>query len=89
MIMLENWQYLTCMQGGYKMDTWRLSGYVWGHPEMNAGELIHTSTPVKLIGNFVKTASGRIYKLGKCAGDEKKQKQYIRDDIERKGSLHF
>lgn len=76
---LENWCYIVEFGCGY--DKWRL------HGDRN-GRAIFTSTPVEFdeVNGIVTTASGSKYRLGNCAGNEEKQKQYIRDDVNNGGT---
>lgn len=91
MINLENWAYRTLMGGGYKRDSWRLYGEVYGHPEREDGAGVYVSRPIDFDAEArtIKGLSGRLYKLGECAGNEEEQIQFILNDIERGKSLQF
>ena len=86
-VLLEDWHYMVDMSIGG--DTWRLSGKAWNHPNFTSGMLICVSTPKFLDREkrIVITASGRNYRLGNCSGNEDEQFKYIREDIDRKGTL--
>lgn len=90
-VRLENWRYTVLMAGGFRGDSWRLTGNAYDHPDYANGHEVHTSTPVELdeVTLVVKTASGRTYQLCRCAGKLEEQLQYIREDIQRGGSKRF
>lgn len=85
LVRLENWRYH--MDMGCGGDFWLLGGQVYNHPKFNDGEHITTSTPVKLSGVLLTTASGRQYTLGVCGGNLEEQLGYIQEDISRGGTL--
>lgn len=82
-MILDNWQYFIIMQCGG--DIWALHGERIGHPTLDA-TFGPVSTPVEFDEEnmTIKTYSGSIYRLGRCAGILEQQKQYIREDVERK-----
>jgi hypothetical protein len=87
MIILENWRYL--VEFGCLKDTWRLSGNAFGHPNFGEGHQVYTSTPRKFDREkmIVETASGNVYQLLNCAGNEEEEIKYIKEDIDRGSSL--
>lgn len=89
MVVLENWRYNVEMGGG--TDAWKLNGEAYGHPNYEEGHRVWTSTPINFDPNsrILITASGRRYRLGVCAGNEREQIEYIMNDIANKGTEHW
>lgn len=86
---LHDWHYGVNM--GCGVDSWQLTGRVYGHPNVSLGGQVFTSTPKKFDREnmIVETASGRKYKLFNCAGKLEEQIKHIEDDIAKGGTQHW
>ena len=47
-----------------EIKLWRISGYVYGHPDRDEGEFVTLSPPLESTGREIKTSSGNRYRLG-------------------------
>lgn len=86
MVEIYNFRYL--MDMGIGGDLWKPYGQVYGHPHINDGLHVYTSTPVEFdeVNMIMTTASGRQYKICSFDGEQNKWIDQIKSDILNKGT---